>query len=164
MYFPVAGKINPIYRERVYCYELYHQMRVALGNDYPYSLGGEVDKARHPILQHFALDKLKPDLLVHQPGDMGGNLVVIEVKSIKAETRFIKKDLIGLTSFVVNGRYFRAIYLVYGGNNNDFVKFKRRALFQAQKLGRFQIDLRLIDLYWHQDAGRPAVLIEWDAG
>ena len=68
MLFPVAGEANPIYRERVYCYELYHQLRVATGDDFGYSLGGGVDKARHPILREFALDKTKPDLLVHQPG------------------------------------------------------------------------------------------------
>lgn len=27
---PIAGREDPIYRERVYCYELYHQMRYAL--------------------------------------------------------------------------------------------------------------------------------------
>lgn len=100
MLFPVAGEANPIYRERVYCYELYHQLRVATGDDFGYSLGGEVDKVRHPILSKFALDKTKPDLLVHKSGDMRGNLVVMEVKPVNAKTEGIKKDLQNLTSFV----------------------------------------------------------------
>ena len=29
---PVAGEKSPIYRERVYCYELYHQLRILLQN------------------------------------------------------------------------------------------------------------------------------------
>ncbi|MCC6968047.1 MAG: hypothetical protein IT391_17385 [Nitrospira sp.] len=46
---PVAGQTLPIYRERVYCYELYYQLRVALPDDFQFSLAGEVDKSGHPI-------------------------------------------------------------------------------------------------------------------
>ncbi len=120
MLFPVAGMPNPIYRERVYCYELYHQLRVATGDDYDYSLGGEVDKARHPILSELSLDNTKPDMLVHRPGDMSGNLVVIEVKAVNAKGKQIRKDLRNLTSFVTKGQYFQAIYLIYGGTQNEF--------------------------------------------
>lgn len=42
---------NPIYRERVYCYELYHQMRLRWPADTEYCLNGEIDKAAHPILR-----------------------------------------------------------------------------------------------------------------
>ena len=35
---PVAGKEDPIYRERVYCYELYHQIRTLWPEGSQYSL------------------------------------------------------------------------------------------------------------------------------
>mgnify|MGYP006906724169 CR=1 FL=1 len=47
---PVCGS-DSLYRERVYCYELYHQMR-CIWDDFPFSLGGEVDKAGHPYYKH----------------------------------------------------------------------------------------------------------------
>ena len=45
----VAGSEAPIYRERVYCYELYHRMRECMSENFPYVLDGEVDKVAHPI-------------------------------------------------------------------------------------------------------------------
>ena len=76
---PVAGDERPIFRERVYCYELYHQLRCTLVDDFPYVLDGEVDKAGHPILRT-ELGAKKPDFIVHMPGQMDQNLVVIEVR------------------------------------------------------------------------------------
>jgi hypothetical protein len=56
---------GPVYRERVYCYELYHQMRLQWPKGGPFILNGEVDKAAHPILSALGADYAKPDLLVH---------------------------------------------------------------------------------------------------
>ena len=64
----VACSEEPIFRERVYCYELYHRLRCELAggckpdDSYPYKLDGEVDKAGHPIV-HPNLGSVKPDLL-----------------------------------------------------------------------------------------------------
>jgi hypothetical protein len=60
---PIAGEPDPIFRERVYCYELFHQLRNTLGDDYPYKLDGEVDKIGHPIIK----GKKKPDSILHVP-------------------------------------------------------------------------------------------------
>lgn len=76
----VAGG-SPIYRERVYCYELYHQFRLLTGNvpaEEP-RLFGEVDKKGHPSVS----DDIKgtiPDFLVHVPGSMEFNVACVEVK------------------------------------------------------------------------------------
>lgn len=43
---PIHGGTS-VYRERVYCYELYHQMRRLWPPDCPYRLNGEVDKRAH---------------------------------------------------------------------------------------------------------------------
>lgn len=67
------------YRERVYAYELYHQLR-RRWPPWRYSLGGEVDKRRHPIIRDGCLKNVKPDLIVHVPRDMNHNLAVIEIK------------------------------------------------------------------------------------
>jgi hypothetical protein len=75
---------DSVYRERVYCYELYHQMRVRWPTSTIYYLNGEVDKAAHPILRGLGIRLSKPDLLVHRPGDMSGNHAVIEVKASNA--------------------------------------------------------------------------------
>ena len=45
-----AGSDELKYRERVYCYELYHQLRLLLGDDFPYKLDGELDKKSHEII------------------------------------------------------------------------------------------------------------------
>ena len=79
---PVAGRDDPIVRERAFCYELYHQLRLRLeGTGFSYTLHGEIDKRGHP---HFAdcVRNKNPDFVVHRPGTLGaeGNLVVIEVK------------------------------------------------------------------------------------
>ena len=63
---------DDVYRERVYCYELYHQMRCCWPKGCPFYLNGEVDKAAHPILKQLGASYAKPDLLVHRPGYMGG--------------------------------------------------------------------------------------------
>ena len=42
---------DPIYRERVYCYELYHQLRCLWPAETPYRLNGEVDKRNHHIFR-----------------------------------------------------------------------------------------------------------------
>jgi hypothetical protein len=109
---PVHGA-DPVHRERVYCYELYHQMRLhwPAPANCPYRLNGEIDKGGHPYFRNDR-SKPKPDLLVHVPG-AGDNYAVIEVKSSRARAHGIRKDLRTLCRFANYG-YRRAIYLVYG--------------------------------------------------
>jgi len=97
-----------VYRERVYCYELYHQLR-SIWPDTPYFLNGEVDKQGHPVFPEAAP---KPDFLIHRPGTTE-NYAVIEVKSCNARPKGISKDIDTLKDFRSKG-YLRAIYLIYG--------------------------------------------------
>ncbi|TGU89260.1 methionyl-tRNA formyltransferase-like protein [Mesorhizobium sp. M00.F.Ca.ET.151.01.1.1] len=115
MYFrlPVDGG-EPIFRERVYCYELYHQLRVRWPKDCPYALNGEVDKRAHPRLRPLGAEFNMPDLLVHTPGDMHGNYAIIEVKPGNAARAGIEKDIGTLSRFLNDVGYERAIYLLYG--------------------------------------------------
>lgn len=112
---PIAEGSEPIYRERVYCYELYHQLRCILGDSFPYKLNGEVDKSGHPIIR----EAKKPDFIVHKPGDMEHNLAVIEVKPVTVEGRLqeFREDLRTLKWFLDKANYYRAIMLIYGNIN-----------------------------------------------
>lgn len=160
---PVAGFQNPvsIYRERVYCYELYHQLRIEMGDDFGFSLSGEVDKRSHPLIKGRGLTNAKPDLLVHIPGDMGGNLVAIEVKPVNALRPNIKKDLITLTAFRHSGGYYQAIYLIYGSDEAAFNRIKLIAN-NLQRENEDQIRLDSIILFWHRQAGEETERVSWN--
>lgn len=103
-----------IIRERIFCYELYHQMRLIqtkhdLGG---LVLNGEIDKRGH---DNFArIDQKNPDFVFHLPGSMAENAIVIEVKGTIANgTDGIKKDLDTLTSFVKNYNYQIGVLIVF---------------------------------------------------
>jgi len=88
----VAEQEDAVYRERVYCYELYPQLRVDW-NGFDFSLGGEVDKAGHPLFRAGEYAHAKPHLLVHRPGDLECNLACVEVKPLFGRCRNFGKTL-----------------------------------------------------------------------
>jgi len=146
---PLHGA-DPIYRERVYCYELYHQMRCLWPKETAYRLNGEVDKRSHPYFQDE--EQPKPDLLVHQPGT-GDNFAAIEVKPAGAATRNIRKDLSTLALLAQRAGYRRLIYLIYGeGAEHDV---ERIGTCAAQVEG-----VSAIELWLHLAPGVPAGLAD----
>lgn len=150
---PIAGSEEPIYRERVYCYELYHRIRECMPDDYGYVLDGEVDKAGHPILRQ-ETGALKPDFIVHVPGTMDRNLAVVEVKPINADNKSIRKDAQTLRLFLERAQYFKAVSLVYGdGMHKEFAKFP----YIVKEVFR-DIPREHIVLVWHQSPLRRAAL------
>ncbi len=153
---PIANKEKPIYIERVYCYELYHQMRKEWDEHERYQLCGELDKSGHPLIRNNILDKSKPDFLVHEPGNMDGNLLVIEVKPVNARKNGLKKDLETLTNYHTLANYSRAILLIYG--DDDIAKLKRNIMEISKKYD--EISLELIEIYWHKEVGREIIKIE----
>lgn len=153
---PVAGKEDAVYRERVYCYELYHRLREVFKEaGFQYSLVGEVDKSGHTII-YPKIGAKKPDLIVHIPRKMDKNLVVIEIKPIKAQTEDIKKDLKTLAYFLTEANYFRAIHLVYGGTKDDLERHIKRS-FEKKRL-RFSNYLYVI---WHEAPQSKAKICNW---
>lgn len=145
----VSGAEDPIYRERVYCYELYHQLRVALGDNFEYKLDGELDKKNHPILMR--LGASKPDLVVHVPGNIERNLVVIEVKTVQTTKHLLENDLGKLMKFLDEGNYFRGIMLVYGDGYQKLPDWIRDKVLQLQVS-------RLV-LVWHSGPGKSPRII-----
>ncbi len=143
------------YRERVYAYELYHQLR-SRWPAWEYSLGGEVDKQGHPIVHGGDLEGVKPDLLIHVPGEMNHNLMVIEIKASRPGAaingRAIVQDLRKLVAFRRIG-YAASIFLVFGESIEGFRELARN------ELGL--LDLELVDLYHHPHPGAAAQRVDW---
>jgi hypothetical protein len=144
---------DPIYRERVYCYELYHQMRKRWPEGSPFFLNGEVDKRAHPILAQLGADGVTPDFLIHQPGNMEGNHAIIEVKSARAVAAGILKDLGILSLFRHRVRYARAIYLIYGDD------VREGFLDRLQHIASDADELAPIEVWFHTRPLEPAACV-----
>jgi len=153
---PVAGKEDPVFRERVYCYELYHQLRKILGDNYRYKLDGEVDKNGHPIIR-LELGAKKPDFIVHKPGTMIDNLVVIEVKPVNADIGRIKEDMETLKGFIEKADYHYGILLIYGDGKK---KLPKRIVKEYHDfLEKYEIVRNGVYLIWHGGPGkRPKII------
>jgi hypothetical protein len=141
------------YRERVYCYELYHQLRLqastaaGLAAGAPeYTVSGEIDKAGLNAITDGGREK--PDLAWHVPGELR-NAVVLEVKSARASSAGIRKDLKTLSTFLSAGdRAYRAgILLVYGDAGNGSPDELVRRTVDSGDVDRDK--LRNARLYWH---------------
>ncbi len=115
----VAYRNEVSLRERIYCYELYHQLRSNLPIEFGYTLFGEPDKSGHPEFKR----ALKPDFIFHVPGTMENNVVVIEVKPIDARRNKIREAIKNLKVFLETKEYGYAILLVFGLRNELPEKF-----------------------------------------
>ena len=155
----VAGSDLPVYRERLYCYELYHQLRSLWPEGFPWSLGGEIDKSGHPIFRGSRLDHLKPDFLVHRPGNMDSNLIVIEVKPIVARVPDVIEALGSLNAFRDVAGYSLPILLVFGGDLPDLIALKDRTM--AALHDKPEVEPGRIELWWHAHPAEPASRIPW---
>lgn len=146
----VADSEKLIFRERVYCYELYHQLRLVIGDIFlPCKLDGEVDKASHPNIEN-ACGKKKPDFIVHKPGDMK-NLVVIEVKPVTVgDSQELKDDLKKLKCFLTKAKYHWGIMLIYGDGHLDLPKEIVNEVETCHE--------ERILLVWHQGPGEKPVI------
>ena len=142
---PIAGREDPIFRERVYCYELYHQIRNVLGDTFPYKLDGEVDKQGHPVIP----GKKKPDFIVHVPGQMERNLAVVEVKPITVDDDGLNNDLKKLNWLIDKGKYGWAIMLIYGDSKRKLPKEIQSRIADFSKKHQ-----KRILMAWHEGWGK----------
>jgi hypothetical protein len=140
---------DPVFRERVYCYELYHQIRNRWPDTTKYIINGEIDKRAHPILKKLGADHAKPDLLVHTPGAMSGNYAIIEVKH-SLTTAGVRKDLQTLDLFVREVGYQRAIYLIYGPEASI------DGVARIEAIANEFAELLPIEIWVHHDVGQAA--------
>jgi len=154
MQLPVAGNEDPEYRERVYCYELYHRWRLHWPDRFAFSLCGEVDKAGHPLIR----ENTKPDFLVHVPGCMK-NMLVVEVKPKNADVARMAADLAKLTRFCREpANYHAAYFWLYGLSADDWPRLndKIAAIGHAN-----EVDHSLIKFFVHERAGAMAIPVNW---
>ena len=113
-----------IVRERVFCYELYHQMRLvqsARGLT-DVQIHGEIDKSGHIAFDRNA--RKNPDFVFHIPSMMQGNAIVVEVKG-KIEGNYqegVYKDIVTLSKFTNNKHYYHSgILIIYNYTYDEFL-------------------------------------------
>lgn len=145
---PVAGR-DPVLYERVYCYELYHQMRSRWPETHLF-LSGEIPKRGHEIIMQAIENAVVPDFLIHEPGTMNHNHAILEVKSSEANAVGIRKDLATLDQFRVQVGYERSIYLFYGGVDLELV----------QKLAAERPVQAYIEIWLHSEPGTEAHIVD----
>lgn len=158
---PRAGTAETRHRERVYCYELYHQWRSRWPKRSLYSLGGEVDKSGHPLIRSAP----KPDMLVHVPGRMD-NLLVMEVKAAAPRMSELMKDMTNLTYFrreLAKGENYRCAFLwLYGVSERSWPRLRDRIVSEvgrSENEGRVRLDLVVPVI--HPAAREPAKMESW---
>src|SRR6267154_5706632 len=143
---PVDGG-ESVFRERVYCYELYHQLRLRWPQHSPYFLNGKVDKQSHPYFQ--GTGRPKPDMLVHVPGT-GDNYAALEVKSLQGASSAVRvrKDINTLNLLKTYG-YRHTIYLIYSASSES-------ARECVNLSGADPAEINSIDLWAHEHVGSAA--------
>jgi len=127
-YFMLATTYEPsgIVRERVFCYELYHKMRLKLGNDSRLSLNGEIDKRGHVDFEPG--DQKNPDFVFHIPGTHEGNTIAMEVKGRIDRPANIVADFRTLLTFCKKYSYQAGLFALYNHTLNELARAIRRGL------------------------------------
>jgi hypothetical protein len=140
---PVARR-GPIKSERVFCYELYHQLRLAFG-DRRLMLTAEPDKRGNPDFGQSSAPN--PDLILHLPGIHRHNAAVVEVEC-RLNPSHLKKDFKTLNLMKRKG-YRQLILLLFGVDQVPWEQLSSAAL---------AADLPLTDVVvlLHRAAGEQA--------
>jgi hypothetical protein len=121
-YFKLITTYEPsgIVRERVFCYELYHQIRLNMGTDYALSLNGEIDKRGH--VDFHPADQKNPDFVFHLPGTHEGNTLIVEVKGTLTRRKEIIQDFSTILLFVTKYQYQAGIFILYNHSLHELVE------------------------------------------
>lgn len=119
-YFTIRAAYTPeLVRERLFCYELYHQLRKisdGIGVQGLY-LHGEIDKRGHSLFDRS--DWRNPDFVLHMPGSMEKNWAIVEVKGNIEDRLAIQKDIETITTFVEEYGYKLGLYVIYGHSPDE---------------------------------------------
>ena len=140
---PVAYRITPIRRKRVYCYELYHQLRKLI-EDSQLTLSAEPDKRGHT---DFEVKYPNPDFILHTPGVHENNNTVIEVEC-RLQYKHLLKDFENLKIMKQLG-YQNLVLLLFSVNEVPWERLKRASIAA-------EIDLGEISILLHRSAGQAA--------
>jgi hypothetical protein len=123
-YYRVRTIYKPIGipRERVFCYEFYHQLRCRMANDQRLTLHGEIDKRGH---KDFRVGH-NPDFVLHVPETHTYNAIVIEVKgklTNQSSINAAKYDIEKLLLFVNQNNYQAGVFILF---NHDLAELSNR--------------------------------------
>lgn len=131
-YFELTTTYEPsgIVRERVFCYELYHQLRNRMTTNHKLTLNGEIDKRGHIDFNHE--DQKNPDFVFHIPGTHEGNTLIIEVKG-KLNSIDIKKDFDTVSTFIEKYNYQAGIFILYNHSLDEFIEESSQMLNHFKK-------------------------------
>lgn len=126
-YFRLATTYEPsgIVRERVFCYELYYQIRSIMTLGQKLSLNGEIDKQSHKDFDK--RDRKNPDFVFHVPGTHGSNALVVEVKGRLIDSRgrplkSIRKDFESIQLFINKYNYRAGVFILYNHSFEDLME------------------------------------------
>jgi len=125
-YFEIQRfKQDKQFRERTYCYELYHQMRCFAGTEFGCNdllLMGELDKVSHHDFSTTRIHGAKPDFVFHHPGVPDKNHTVIEVKLTVTKPETWVEDLATLDGFMDAPDYSFGVLLLVGPEDDETLK------------------------------------------
>jgi len=116
---PTSYERAGIVRERVFCYELYHQMRSLMTDANIFSLSGEIDKRGHLDIK--PKHRYNPDFVFHIPGIHSGNAIIMEVKGNIEKASEVKKDFHTLHTFIKYYKYQLGIFLMYNHSLDELI-------------------------------------------
>ncbi len=136
----ILNEERRIARERVYAYELYHQMRCLQdqGNFAFFDINAEVDKAGHTIIE----ENFKPDIIIHKQGDMDHNLCVMEVK-VNFDREGIRKDFETILTMMEKYRYSYGIFIIINMSIGELITQMGAELRANEQLMRHASNLYL---------------------
>lgn len=125
---PTTYSLAGVTRERIFCYELYHQIRLHMSPRHSLSLHGEIDKRGHR--DFVKTDRANPDFVFHIPGTHAHNTLVMEVKGVIGPKyrRAIGKDFNTLLSFTSKYQYKAGIFILFGYTFDDLMHFFSKEL------------------------------------
>lgn len=128
-------KREGIIRERVFCYELYHQIRLIQEDKEELSLffDAEIDKRGHCEFE--SMDRRNPDFIFHARGDMSQNTIIMEVKGALSNgyKRKILKDFDTLIIFIEKYNYEAGYFLLFNHSYSDFFKKMGKGLAETYR-------------------------------
>lgn len=112
----IAEDVKEKRRERVYCYELYHQIRSLQEKKHlkDFTVNAEIDKRGHSIIT----ENFNPDIVIHQQGNIS-NYIVIEVK-VALDADGIVKDFHTIIAMLKKYYYQYGIFILTGSSLKDF--------------------------------------------
>lgn len=132
-------------KERVYCYELYHQLRLlACGNKLLWQC--EIDKSGRTKFK-----REKPDFLLHVPNSEVNHLVM-EVKTSDSRFEGWKKDVETLIRFLDEHDYKKAYFLIFGSKDPS----RRLKKLGDNSSGEAKASVSKIEVWWHKNPKEEA--------